>query len=513
MWWNVVVALDAVDLKPGGKRKLNVKDFMRDTLDEDIHNVQYKLNSVLARHGMDAVRMTIQELEKEWSYTGNLELMVDLKWSDITNTNENYLEELAESWLGEYTTIITIRWDMPKGWWSTLVTKAKELWLKKAKIITVPVLTTFTDEDAYREYWDNLKNSLLKKAKHHLSEWVHGIVFAPAFWPMLRSVFGNDFLTVTPNIRPAGIEIKKDDQNKDTQNTPPQAVKNWITHMVIGRPITEADNPKQALFDILASIKDIKPEPSTEDFTMEKLIHTGSWEDVLEHIRSVYRTQDGEPYTRLTSGLIRDGYINFWGRAERNPQILKRATSELLPLIMDKSKFPQLYNEKWLFDAKNIITVGAQMWSVRISAFIADAMGCEESLYAEKDPNKPLKSEDNLIWSRHDKDLTGKKVVITEDLASAGKTSRQLIKLVQERGGEVVAVTAVVNTTNPHADNIDGVPLLSLCSPQFNEFWDEKTPENKRAGYPKIHEWAIIEPDAKAKWNDIIAVMDARPKK
>ncbi len=41
--------------------------------------------------------------------------MVDLKWSDITNTNENYLEELAESGLRGYTTIITIRGDMPKG--------------------------------------------------------------------------------------------------------------------------------------------------------------------------------------------------------------------------------------------------------------------------------------------------------------------------------------------------------------------------------------------------------------
>ncbi len=73
------------------------------------------------------------------------------------------------------------------------------------------------------------------------------------------------------------------------------------------------------------------------------------------------------------------------------------------------------------------------MGAVRISAFVADAIGCEESLYAEKDPTKDLKAEDNLIWSRHGKDLTGKKVIITEDLTSAGKTSRQLIKLVQER--------------------------------------------------------------------------------
>ncbi len=44
--------------------------------------------------------------------------------------------------------------------------------------------------------------------------------------------------------------------------------------MVIGRPITQAADPKQALLDILTSMKGIKAKPSTEDFTMEKLIHT-----------------------------------------------------------------------------------------------------------------------------------------------------------------------------------------------------------------------------------------------
>ncbi len=72
---NVIVALDKVDLRPkpviaeaAGEETpapLNVKDFMRATLDESITNVQYKLNSVLARHGMNGVYDMVKELEAE----------------------------------------------------------------------------------------------------------------------------------------------------------------------------------------------------------------------------------------------------------------------------------------------------------------------------------------------------------------------------------------------------------------------------------------------------------------
>ncbi len=52
----------------------------------------------------------------------------------------------------------------------------------------------------------------------------------------------------------------------------------------------------------------------------------------------------------------------------------------------------------------------------------------------------------------------------------------------------MVAITCVVNSTNPHADNIDGIPLIGLYNPQFNEFWDDKTPEALRPNYPRIPE-------------------------
>jgi orotidine-5'-phosphate decarboxylase len=55
---------------------------------------------------------------------------------------------------------------------------------------------------------------------------------------------------VTPGIRPEGSNA--DDQKRIV--TPKQAMLNGSTHLVIGRPITQAANPNQTLKDILATL-------------------------------------------------------------------------------------------------------------------------------------------------------------------------------------------------------------------------------------------------------------------
>jgi len=79
---------------------------------------------------------------------------------------------------------------------------------------------------------------------------LHGVVCSAQEAPELRHQLGTDFQLVTPGIRPAASE--SDDQRRIM--TPPQAQAAGVNYMVIGRPITQAPHPAQALDDILVSL-------------------------------------------------------------------------------------------------------------------------------------------------------------------------------------------------------------------------------------------------------------------
>ena len=79
------------------------------------------------------------------------------------------------------------------------------------------------------------------------SSGVSGVVASPQEAPLLREKVGPDAYIVTPGVRPLGSS--KGDQSRVT--TPEQAFKNGASHIVIGRPITEQDNPAEA-FEAIA---------------------------------------------------------------------------------------------------------------------------------------------------------------------------------------------------------------------------------------------------------------------
>ena len=77
-----------------------------------------------------------------------------------------------------------------------------------------------------------------------------GVVCSAQEAKMLRELLGQDFALVTPGIRPEGANA--DDQKRIV--TPKQAMLDGSTHLVIGRPITKSENPRQTLKDILATL-------------------------------------------------------------------------------------------------------------------------------------------------------------------------------------------------------------------------------------------------------------------
>ena len=73
-----------------------------------------------------------------------------------------------------------------------------------------------------------------------------GVVCSAQEAALLRKQCGNDFCLVTPGIRPAQASL--DDQSRVM--TPQAALRAGASYLVIGRPITQAADPLQALLDI-----------------------------------------------------------------------------------------------------------------------------------------------------------------------------------------------------------------------------------------------------------------------
>ena len=77
-----------------------------------------------------------------------------------------------------------------------------------------------------------------------------GVVASPQEAKLIRETCGEDFLIVTPGIRPAGSDIN--DQSRIS--TPAAAIQNGANYLVVGRPIRAAENPRAAAEKILAEI-------------------------------------------------------------------------------------------------------------------------------------------------------------------------------------------------------------------------------------------------------------------
>ena len=70
----------------------------------------------------------------------------------------------------------------------------------------------------------------------------------------IKAALGNDFLTVTPGIRPAW-NLSQDDQKRIV--TPEMAIRDGADYLVIGRPIRDAAFPEEVVRQIIRNIEKV----------------------------------------------------------------------------------------------------------------------------------------------------------------------------------------------------------------------------------------------------------------
>ncbi len=116
-------------------------------------------------------------------------------------------------------------------------------------LIAVTQLTSTTTEQMNREQRipGDIVESVSHFAKLAKDSGCHGVVSSPHEVQAIKLICGSRFLTVTPGIRPADSDVQ--DQKRIT--TPSEALKLGTDFMVIGRPITQAPDPRSALESIL----------------------------------------------------------------------------------------------------------------------------------------------------------------------------------------------------------------------------------------------------------------------
>ncbi len=112
------------------------------------------------------------------------------------------------------------------------------------RLIAVTVLTSMDASDLNEVGIDGSPKDQVKRLAQLTADCdLDGVVCSPLEVAMLKQQLGDGFLCVTPGVRPTGAAL--DDQNR--VNTPAQAIAAGADYLVIGRPITQAQDPLQAL--------------------------------------------------------------------------------------------------------------------------------------------------------------------------------------------------------------------------------------------------------------------------
>ncbi|WP_455198277.1 orotidine-5'-phosphate decarboxylase [Kaarinaea lacus] len=111
-------------------------------------------------------------------------------------------------------------------------------------LIGVTILTSMGAEDLHEVgLTGEPEDNVVRLASLAKDSGLDGVVCSPREVSVLRRVLGKSFCLVTPGVRPAGSST--DDQKRIT--TPEDAIASGSSYLVIGRPITQSENPGLAL--------------------------------------------------------------------------------------------------------------------------------------------------------------------------------------------------------------------------------------------------------------------------
>ncbi len=173
-------------------------------------------------------------------------VFLDLKFHDIPNTVAAAVRQAS-----------ALRVDMltvHASGGSKMLNAAAETAGNNVLVLAVTVLTSLADEDLSETgVAGSVQAQVLRLARLARASGIRGLVASAHEARELRRELGDDFAIVTPGVRPAGAA--KGDQARVV--TPADALRAGASHIVVGRPISEAPDPAKAVREILRELEGV----------------------------------------------------------------------------------------------------------------------------------------------------------------------------------------------------------------------------------------------------------------
>ncbi len=172
-------------------------------------------------------------------------VFLDLKYHDIPNTVGAAVAEAEKLGVSMLTVHAAGSGKMLRAAVAAASTRAD------LTVLAVTVLTSLDDRDLETiGVRGSIEDSVLRLATIALANGCQGVVTSAREAPTLRAKLGDHFALVTPGVRPAGSSLG--DQVRVV--TPAEAIASGASHIVVGRPITEAADPAAEARAILGQI-------------------------------------------------------------------------------------------------------------------------------------------------------------------------------------------------------------------------------------------------------------------
>jgi len=182
----------------------------------------------------------------EWARERDFAVFLDLKFHDIPNT----VAQACRAAAGLGVSLVNVHASGGRRMLEA-AREAIEPGPDAPGLIAVTVLTSMEDADlAEVGVADGAGAQVARLAGLTASAGLDGVVCSPHEATAMRQHFGEDGLIVTPGVRPAGAA--RGDQRRVM--TPSEAVAAGASSLVVGRPITGAEHPGEALAEIAASL-------------------------------------------------------------------------------------------------------------------------------------------------------------------------------------------------------------------------------------------------------------------
>jgi len=232
----LVLALDVDDFKKAEELVGKLSDYVG----------VFKIgNQLFTAEGTEVVNM-INEREGK--------VFLDLKFHDIPNTVARAAEVATKLGVYIFDVHTSGGYEMMKASAEASKKISLALGLRKPLILGVTLLTSINQEILEKDLGikRRLEEQVVHLAKLAKEAGLDGVVASSREIKEIRKACGEDFVILTPGIRPAG---KSSDDQKRIM-TPGEAIKLGADFLVIGRPIRNASNPVEATKEILKEMEE-----------------------------------------------------------------------------------------------------------------------------------------------------------------------------------------------------------------------------------------------------------------